>query len=60
MASPENDQQANEADETPIETLRRRYAEGELDEEEFERRLDQLVTTEELEQQTTKRERVLE
>ncbi|MFU1783002.1 SHOCT domain-containing protein [Haloarcula japonica] len=53
-------QQLDESNETPIETLRRRYAEGELDQEEFERRLDQLIETEEPEQQTTERERVLE
>ena len=50
----------DEANETPIETLRRRYAEGELDDEAFEQRLDQLIKTEELEQQTTERERVIE
>lgn len=53
-------QQRHESSETPIETLRRRYAEGELDQEEFERRLDHLIETEEPEQQTTERERVLE
>jgi uncharacterized membrane protein len=53
-------QQMDETHETPIETLRRRYAEGELDQEAFERRLDQLIETEEPEQQTTERERVLE
>jgi len=50
----------DEANETPIETLRRRYAEGELDDKAFEQRLDQLIKTEELEQQTTERERVIE
>ncbi|MFU1782893.1 SHOCT domain-containing protein [Haloarcula japonica] len=53
-------QQIDETNETPIETLRQRYAEGELDQEAFERRLDQLIGTEEPEQQTTERERVLE
>jgi len=53
-------QQLNESSETPIETLRRRYAEGELDQEEFERRLDQLIETEKPDQQTTERERVIE
>jgi uncharacterized membrane protein len=53
-------QRTDEANETPIETLRRRYAEGELDDEAFEQRLDQLIKTEELEQQTTERERVIE
>ena len=60
MDSLEDSQQTNEANETPIETLRRRYAEGEIDDETFERRLDQLINTEELEQQATERERVLE
>lgn len=59
-ANPQDDQQTHEANETPIGTLRRRYAEGELDDEAFERRLDQLIETEELEQQPTERERVLE
>ncbi|EMA26784.1 hypothetical protein C443_00417 [Haloarcula argentinensis DSM 12282] len=53
-------QQIDATNETPIETLRRRYAEGELDQEAFERRLNQLIETEEPEQQTTERERVLE
>jgi uncharacterized membrane protein len=33
----------------PVATLRRRYATGEIDETEFERRLDRLLETEELE-----------
>lgn len=36
-------------DEDPVATLRRRYATGEIDEAEFERRLDRLLETEELE-----------
>ena len=60
VSSPQNDQQTDEANETPIETLRRRYAEGEIDAEAFERRLDQLVKTEELERRKTESERVLE
>ncbi|ELZ36938.1 hypothetical protein C473_01879 [Halorubrum distributum JCM 10247] len=80
-SSPQDDQQIDDANETPIETLRRRYAEGEIDDEAFERRietlrrryaegeiddeaferrLDQLIETEELEQQKTEGERVLE
>ena len=53
-------QQLDESSGTPIETLRRRYAEGELDHAEFERRLDQLIETEEPEQQTTERDPLLE
>ena len=53
-------QQLDESSGTPIETLRRRYAEGELDQAEFERRLDQLIETEEPEQQTTERDPLLE
>ncbi|MDQ2055534.1 MULTISPECIES: SHOCT domain-containing protein [unclassified Halobellus] len=60
MDSLQDGQRTDEANETPIETLRRRYAEGELDDEAFEQRLDQLIKTEELEQQTTERERVIE
>jgi len=37
------------AAEDPLETLRERYATGEIGEEEFERRLDRLLETEELE-----------
>lgn len=36
-------------DEGPVVTLQRRYATGEIDEAEFERRLDRLLETEELE-----------
>jgi uncharacterized membrane protein len=59
IASPQDDQQTDTVTETPIETLRRRYAEGELDDKAFERRLNQLIETEELDQQTTEREREL-
>jgi len=38
-----------ESEETPLETLRRRYAEGELSEAQFERKLDQLLETETIE-----------
>ena len=58
-SSPQDDQQTDTVTETPIETLRRRYAEGELDDKAFERRLNQLIETEELDQQTTEREREL-
>ncbi|EMA01039.1 hypothetical protein C437_19632 [Haloarcula vallismortis ATCC 29715] len=44
----------------PIETLRRRYAEGELNDNEFQRRLDRLLETAELAEAPTDRERVLE
>jgi len=37
MASPQDDQQTGEANETLIETLRPRYTGGEFDEEAFER-----------------------
>ncbi|MUW14101.1 SHOCT domain-containing protein [Halorubrum sp. CBA1125] len=60
LSSPQDDPQMDDANETPIETLRRRYAEGEIDDEAFERRLDQLVKTEEPEQRKTESERVLE
>ena len=36
-------------DETPLERLRRRYAEGELTDEQFERKLERLLETETLE-----------
>jgi uncharacterized membrane protein len=39
----------DEDEETALETLRRRYAEGELSEEQFERKLDQLLETETIE-----------
>ena len=59
-SGPRDDRQADDANETPIETLRRRYAEGEIDDEAFERRLDQLIETEEPERPKTESERVLE
>ncbi|WP_053948614.1 SHOCT domain-containing protein [Halolamina sediminis] len=40
---------SDENEETPLETLRRRYAEGELSEAQFERKLDQLLGTETME-----------
>ncbi|WP_225307803.1 SHOCT domain-containing protein [Haloarcula sp. CBA1129] len=49
-----------ETTEAPIETLRRRYAEGKLSDEEFQRRLDRLLEAEELAEAPTDRERVLE
>ena len=38
--------QASDAEDAPLETLKRRYAGGEIDEAEFERRLDSLLETE--------------
>ncbi|MDS0221745.1 SHOCT domain-containing protein [Haloarcula sp. S1AR25-5A] len=38
-----------DTDETPLERLRRRYAEGELTDEQFERKLERLLETETLE-----------
>lgn len=49
---PASDDQGSTAEadeETPLETLRRRYAEGELSEAQFERKLDQLLETETME-----------
>ena len=60
VSSTRDDQQMDDASETPIETLRRRYAEGKIDDEAFERRLDQLIETEALEQRKTESERALE
>jgi len=45
------------SDETPLESLRRRYAEGELTDEQFERKLDRLLETETLEDVEEYRER---
>mgnify|MGYP006274762639 FL=1 len=45
----EDDEDEDEDEETPLETLRRRYAEGELSEAQFERKLDQLLETETME-----------
>ncbi|MFW5935612.1 MAG: SHOCT domain-containing protein [Halolamina sp.] len=63
----ENDRSASEPaqhdeEETPLETLRRRYAEGELTEAQFERKLDQLLETETMEgaEAYARRERELE
>ncbi|MBO4249094.1 SHOCT domain-containing protein [Halomicrobium sp. IBSBa] len=44
-------------DETALEALRRRYAEGELTDEQFERKLDRLLETETLEDVEEYRER---
>lgn len=52
--------EAENTTETSIETLRRRYAEGELSDEEFQRRLDRLLETEELDHFTADRKRVFE
>lgn len=43
--------------ETPLESLRRRYAEGELTDEQFEQKLDRLLETETLEDVEEYRER---
>jgi len=40
---------ATETDETPLERLRRRYADGELTDEQFERKLERLLETETME-----------
>lgn len=42
----ERDEATAEEEETPLETLRRRYAEGELSDEQFERKLESLLETE--------------
>jgi uncharacterized membrane protein len=54
--------QDDEDEETPLETLRRRYAEGELSEAQFERKLDQLLETETMEdaEEYARRERETE
>lgn len=44
----------------PVERLRSRYANGEIDETEFERKLERLIETEDLEERTSDRERSLE
>ena len=44
----EDDEPAREPAPDPLEELKRRYAEGEIDDEEFERRLDRLVRVDEL------------
>ncbi|WP_372479401.1 SHOCT domain-containing protein [Halomicrobium sp. HM KBTZ05] len=48
---------AESDDETALEALRRRYAEGELTDEQFERKLDRLLETETLEDVEEHRER---
>jgi len=55
---PESEDSPEEADaETPLEALRRRYANGELTDEQFERKLDRLLETETLEDVAEYRER---
>jgi len=48
-AAESRDRSADRPDETPLEALRRRYAEGELTDEQFERKLERLLETETLE-----------
>ncbi|WP_018256088.1 SHOCT domain-containing protein [Halomicrobium katesii] len=50
----------DDAAETPAETLRRRYAEGELSHEEFRQRLDHLLDTETSKRAADERDRLLE
>jgi uncharacterized membrane protein len=49
-SEPADGESASAADGDPLATLRERYATGEIDEAEFERRLDRLLETEELEE----------
>jgi len=44
--------------ETPVDQLKYRYANGDIDEKTFERRLEELIETEELSQQLTERKQV--
>ena len=46
---PQSQPKRESDDETPLERLRRRYAEGELTDEQFERKLERLLETETLE-----------
>ena len=43
---PESPSDRTDEDETPLDRLKRRYAEGEISDEEFERRLERLLETE--------------
>lgn len=54
MEGPEDQQRTT--DEDPLETLRNRYARGELTDEEFEQKLDRLLETETLEGIAERRE----
>ncbi|SDM37183.1 Short C-terminal domain-containing protein [Halogranum gelatinilyticum] len=58
----EMDDEPDEVSETPLETLRRRYAAGELTDEQFERKLERLLETETLEdaEERVARERLRE
>lgn len=47
LFSSEEETTSEDADDEPIQELKRRYAEGKIDEEEFERRLDRLVAMDE-------------
>jgi hypothetical protein len=58
----EGDASTSKQTETPLETLRRRYAAGELTDEQFERKLERLLETETLEdvEERAARERLRE
>ncbi|KDE57654.1 hypothetical protein EL22_10645 [Halostagnicola sp. A56] len=59
-ANPRGERETDEATETPVETLRRRYARGELSDEAFQRRLERLLETEDGNQAPPDRERIVE
>ncbi|ELY86023.1 SHOCT domain-containing protein [Natrinema altunense] len=59
-ASPHETGTPDESDERPVETLRRRYAAGEISDDEFERRLDRLLETERQSRSADERERLVE
>ncbi|AFK18004.1 SHOCT domain-containing protein [Haloferax mediterranei ATCC 33500] len=60
FTEPQTDEVSESSTETPVETLRRRYAEGELSDDAFQRRLDNLLETESLGRDETEPERVFE
>ncbi|RYJ08189.1 SHOCT domain-containing protein [Halogeometricum borinquense] len=59
-ATPLTNPQTEDVTQTPVETLRQRYAEGKLSDKEFQRRLDQLLETEEAGRTVNETERVFE